>query len=402
MFAPDPKLKRMLDALMQQSQQPIVAYGDRRPPVMPLPTPVNPTGTPAVQAPVVPWTEVVPEGTNLPAYGPGTSSNADPVIGAPPPRPLDQRETLEKEIQDLTASKPHKQNPWLDALYYGLQATQRLADPMNQAGAYDPRAPLQGLGAAKKQAKITKAQEKLAPIYQRQQARQAAILAGLKGEKEIAELGKTRAETAKIQADTAQIGKGKPTVKQTVNGVEVELPAEEVYKTQQAETRAKIVADAQRLRDQIAALRAKGEYDAKKADDENDKITAWEKEVSDKILSGQALQNEGEAKGREAAAHTAEADRLEKLGGVAEAAAARQKAVEAQTQSDILKSRGNALVVAGNELRDKGKPKPRSTYDVPAPTTAPASRPVLEQRLKARGIQPGSPEWVKVMTAAGY
>lgn len=73
--------------------------------------------------------------------------------------------TARGDYQQAIAGPAHKQDPFLQALYLGLQGVQRAADPHNPAN----NQPVQWLGEAKRTDRIRKAGERLAPLEAQQE-----------------------------------------------------------------------------------------------------------------------------------------------------------------------------------------------------------------------------------------
>lgn len=88
------------------------------------------------------------------------SSPPKTVTGNVPVNLEDALATARGDFQTAVSGPAHKQNPWMQALYLGLQGVQRVADPTNPANAQ----PVKWLGEAKRDDRIRKAGERLAPL----------------------------------------------------------------------------------------------------------------------------------------------------------------------------------------------------------------------------------------------
>ncbi|HXG85774.1 MAG TPA: hypothetical protein VNI84_17275 [Pyrinomonadaceae bacterium] len=94
--------------------------------------------------------------------------------------------------QNALAEKPKKQNPWLQALFLGLQASNKFFNPNDQSE-------IQWLGDAKKANKVGRAQRELAPLEALEVRRQKAV-------KERADIAKAEAEAKKTALETTGVG----------------------------------------------------------------------------------------------------------------------------------------------------------------------------------------------------
>jgi len=263
-----------------------------------------------------------------------------------PPKPPSEQEWLETELERIRQAPPEKQNKWMEALIIGLQATQRIADPTNQAGSYQQGAPIKSLAEMKKAEAIQKVEGRLKPIYEKNKRAQDQMLGGLK-------VRETQADIAKKEAEAKALGVPKPTpptVKVNIGGKEVEVPATAALTAQTSKENAKVQAEATVERARIDREVAQGKYTVEQGNKHKDEIQKWETDVSKLILDGEELQNLAGDK-------EIQADKLEAQGGVAEAAKLR-------TEASADRTAGRAKIKQGNELRNNPPKKPE-TYTVP-------------------------------------
>lgn len=327
---------------------------------VPTPAPI----TPPVAAPAP-----IPTAVGTTMVRPGYDQ-----VGAPTeaPKVLSRREELEQDFSQTAAAPAEKQNKWLQGLFLAAQAGQRIADPTNIAGAYDPKQPIQWLGNAKKQADLQRIQGELAPIYAQDQQRAGSLKAGIELEKELANLTKTRAEAAQIgktKPETREFGGrvytttdggvtwrdaqgivAPPIVKRQLEGGEtVELNARDVYTQEKQDKRNTETAEATR-----AAKEVEREIDATRyAVDDQARFETEQAEFQNKraavITEGEELQNQ-------AGVLESQARDLEAKGGASEAAKLREEAAK-------LRAQGRAKIRQGNEMKPP-RTKPKS-YTVP-------------------------------------
>ncbi len=292
-----------------------------------------------------------------------------------------RREQLEGDYADIAAAPADKQNKWLQGLFLAMQAGQRIADPMNQAGAYDSKQPIQWLGNAKKAGELSQIQSELAPIYAQDQQRAGGLKTTIDLESELAKIGKTKAETQQIlkgggkaperitsegivyerQQDgswaTAQ-GIPAPTrVSVTLkDGTKVALTPEEAFRQERSDARNTETANATRESKQIErdidATRYQKDDEAKIANEQNE----FQNKRAALITEGEELQNE-------AAILEGQAADLAAAGGVAEAAKLREKAAEKRTQGRAKINTGNRMQAPRSRPKSYTPPKERARID---------------------------------------
>jgi hypothetical protein len=314
-----------------------------------------------------------------------------------------ERERLEQEYFRIASAPPEKQSKWMEALFMGLQATQRIADPLNQAGTYQQGQQIQSFAEAKKQDALGKIASRLNPIYAQQKQKYDSTLAGIKAEGELADLEYKQEQTRalkrgktinkEVDGKTYYSDDGGKTWKDSQgipapsrvkvkldSGPEVEVPATTAYTQQESNRRAKMQADATRESKEVDRAIAQGKMSAEQGGAYQEALRKWETDRDQMISEGQEKQNLASVKEGQAADMAAQ-------GGAAEAAELRKEAAE-------LRAAGRALIRKADALR-KPKQSEFQTYNLPASAT----RDTVMQRLRQRGIKEGSAEWNKVLSA---
>jgi hypothetical protein len=288
-----------------------------------------------------------------------------------------ERERLEKEYYSIASAPPEKQNKWLSALFAGLQATQRIADPENRAGTYQQGAPFKSLAETRKEDALTKIAGRLNPLYAQQKQKYEGITAGAKAEEALAEAELKRTQAAKLKSGagdrihqkgedgktyysddkgkTWKDSQGIPApqrIKQKLKstGDVIDVDPQKVYDQEKSTERTEITAAATRESKEIERQIAQGKMTAEQGSEYNQAVRKYETDRQALIIQGEELQNE-------ASALEGQAADLEARGGAAEAAELRKDATAKRRE-------GRAKIRQGNELR-KPKKEEFQTYTVP-------------------------------------